>query len=917
MQLPLYKPHGHVFGNSQQDYHKSNMPERMTDAMNSSHFSSLSSLRGEHETGDFVQTHYKEAYRLAIDCLVSGGRDSYTDFIKGEHIGSFLSEEELVFITSNAKELPQQTQVEEIQTPLDSQSSSGTYWPVLSDSDAPTLELGWPGAMRENLQTNIDLLYHPPRPNCPNIKDVILKHIRDARQVIAIVMDMFTDVDILKEIVDASIRGVPVYVLLDDYHLKHFLTAAENSDVKLQQLRNMRVRTVKGEDYLCRSGTKFHGAMEQKFLLVDCHTVIYGSYRFTWSCTKINLSMVQVITGHLVRTYDEEFRTLYARSTVPDELSQPNDSLPSNEPPKLPVWTKYPSQSTQTIDRRDQLRHTLDSVYRKTCERNVYARDYNDNHFVPLNEHEFGLQNHMYKYLSPESNNYLKRHSYAGERHDGHIPQNVRARASNWNICRETGLGTNNYPMDNSYLVPPIYRSQKLRQTYNGNDKRILSVQQNMPTLEKTSKSFMRTLRIESYLQNPDIPFGDPSDYLDQYEPSNSFMAARMRSSHVFRPTMADHIGHTSQINNTPSVDSRSSSHYNPMRYSSMQWNPTLAQESNRLIQEEFRIKRKSLQILDDCNNSQSSLPSYASLGSVKSGQLVTNPDTFTDNWHKRHSLADPRSNTAYTPDSSGAMYGSFTQMQIDRGSASINMKHSGYGSNLKEDQRSVSHYDVKSMTDTKDPSTSFWQEPPSRTLSAASVGVGSMDSTAKSSRIGSQHFLKKSTSRIRSFLHIPGKKEERVRSEETASVTSEDSTDTIKADEESEAELDQRNSFPGYQEQEAKEKYSKPRFETEENRHTSQRSSESTSQRKLSVDDKKPKPEIDVLSWNKDRKADNRLYSRFEPFCSVQKKHSAYSSIEKTKNTPTEHSRMGRGHHENKIEKFFHRMGNLIHKTK
>lgn len=45
--------------------------------------------------------------------------------------------------------------------------------------------------------------------------------------------------------------------------------------------QNMRVRTVKGEDYQCRTGTKFHGGMEQKFILVDCHTVMYGSYRWT------------------------------------------------------------------------------------------------------------------------------------------------------------------------------------------------------------------------------------------------------------------------------------------------------------------------------------------------------------------------------------------------------------------------------------------------------------------------------------------------------------------------------------------------------------------------------------------------------------------------------------------------------------
>lgn len=50
-------------------------------------------------------------------------------------------------------------------------------------------------------------------------------------------MDMFTDVDIFKEVVDASIRGVPVYILLDELHLKSFLTMAENQDVKVQQLR--------------------------------------------------------------------------------------------------------------------------------------------------------------------------------------------------------------------------------------------------------------------------------------------------------------------------------------------------------------------------------------------------------------------------------------------------------------------------------------------------------------------------------------------------------------------------------------------------------------------------------------------------------------------------------------------------------
>lgn len=177
---------------------------------------------------------------MAVDHLVTGGRDSYLEFLKGERIGNFLSEEELVFITENAEKLPHQNNAEEINgpdCPQDNQSSSGTYWPIHSDVDTPDLELGWPEIMHEKLQTNIDLLFHPPRLNNPTIKEVIRKQIQQARQVIAIVMDMFTDVDIFKEIVDASIRGVAVYVLLDNFHLKSFLTMAENQDVKIQQLR--------------------------------------------------------------------------------------------------------------------------------------------------------------------------------------------------------------------------------------------------------------------------------------------------------------------------------------------------------------------------------------------------------------------------------------------------------------------------------------------------------------------------------------------------------------------------------------------------------------------------------------------------------------------------------------------------------
>ncbi|XP_059215718.1 protein FAM83B [Centropristis striata] len=926
--------------------------------MGSPELSLLSSLRGELKSEDYIQPHYKETYRLAIDRLVTSGRDSYHEFLKGERIASFLSEDELLFITENVGKLQPENNEGEINGPSDSQSSSGTYWPLHSDVDAPDLELGWPEVMHETLQTNIDLLFHPPRQNSPTIKEVIRKHIQDARQVVAIVMDMFTDVDIFKEAVDASLRGVPVYVLLDGFNLKSFLTMAENQDVKIQQLRNMRVRTVKGQDYLCRSGAKFHGAMEQKFLLVDCYTVIYGSYSFAWSFEKLNLSMVQVITGHLVKSYDEEFRTLYARSTVPAEFCPPEGLFQRNGPHGRQILPH--SHSAPKIERRDQLRHTLDTVYRKTCERRLGARDERfleeePNDRRPSFENGIGVPKPMPQFPSSETMSFLKRHSYAGERED--TPQNIRPRGSNWNISRETGNDTNHYPTDNYLPEPQIYRGEHRRQSYNGNDKQILSVQQNMKSLEDTSKSYMRTLRIESYLQHPDV--GDSCDYLDQFESqdrANSFMQGRIRSSLAFRSTIPEQMEPNRHMNNSSTGINSLAVPNTPLHYTSMQWNPTAAAEK-RISNEEFMQKRKSLQILDD-NQSNASYGQgrnayqsvYASLGRPKGGHMITNPDIMTDSWHKRHSVADPRSNTDYTHESSGHMYNAMARMQVNRSTAGINAQNGGYMSHLKDDQRSASHYDVKSITGTKSPGTPMWQEPPSRTLSAATLDVTDKDSTAKPNSMGSQHFLKKSTKKIKSLLNIPEKKEDSIPTMETLSLTSGGSTNTLTAEDEERVpygggklpqSMTNSNSTSEHQRRQIEEyhlKSSKPRFTTEEHQYPPQKPPQNLPQNlpqvslpKPTMQEKPRRPGLDSASWSKDRSTEAHLYSRFEPVRSFEKKHSMRSAHgfgnananfqEKTKVLPKgdsaiEHNitRAARSHHENKLEKFFHR---VFHKNK
>uniref|UniRef100_A0A8C4HU12 Scaffolding anchor of CK1 domain-containing protein n=1 Tax=Dicentrarchus labrax TaxID=13489 RepID=A0A8C4HU12_DICLA len=315
-----------------------------------SNLSCLSSLK-EEEIPVYIQPHYKETYRLAIYALLCGGKEAYKEFLRAEQINHFLSEEEILFILENAESPLVEDDAEEKR--VTDEVTPSTYFPTESDEEVPDLDLGWPEVSLEGADTSISLLFHPPKTKHP-------QHQRGGSQtdtggqVIAIAMDVFTDVDIFKEIITATLRGVVVYILLDDSHFKRFLTMT-------QMVGNLRVRTVQGQQYQCRSGVKFHGDLEQRFILVDCQSVLYGTYSYTWSFEKIHLSMVLVITGQLVCSYDEEFRRLYARSTVPPVQSKersavqyPRDSVALQSPNSSQLSLHQIHMRSRGIKRRPQ-----------------------------------------------------------------------------------------------------------------------------------------------------------------------------------------------------------------------------------------------------------------------------------------------------------------------------------------------------------------------------------------------------------------------------------------------------------------------------------------------------------------------------------------------------------------------------------
>ncbi|XP_013366358.1 PREDICTED: protein FAM83B isoform X2 [Chinchilla lanigera] len=397
-------------------------------------------------------------------------------------------------------------------------------------------------------------------------------------------MDIFTDVDIFKEIVEASTRGVSVYILLDEFNFNHFFSMTEKQGCQIQRLRNIRVRTVRGQDYLSKSGTKFHGKMEQKFLLVDCQKVIYGSYSYMWSFEKAHLSMVQVITGHLVESFDEEFRTLYARSCVPSPFAQEElarakqgHALWENGVYQRSVSSLASISSQRNLFGRQDKIHNLDSSYLKG--RGMY----------PFNEHDkYGIRNHGYKphfvpnfngpmrqFQPSQINENWKRHSYAGEQPEttpylllnralnraSNPPGSWRRPSDSLSVASSsrggyTGLHStaaqsfaDRLAQRKTTNLPE--RNSNVRRSFNGTDNHIRFLQQRMPTLERTTKSFLRSRRIESYLNDNSEAVldangsasgerGEGCESPENLKASALYSHSRLRSSFAFKPTLPE-----------------------------------------------------------------------------------------------------------------------------------------------------------------------------------------------------------------------------------------------------------------------------------------------------------------------------------------------------------------------------------------
>ncbi|XP_031718281.1 mucin-5AC-like [Anarrhichthys ocellatus] len=282
---------------------------------------------------------YCENQRLALEAFLRDGREEFVKYLGAHSLRGFLSDPELETLAEAVEpydpgsELFFPENAEEDEPPL-----SLHYWPELSDTSVPQMDLCWLDNISYRGVTRTSVYTQPPLEGQVHIKEVVRKMIAQAQKVIAVVMDVFTDVDIFRDLLDAGFkRKVSVYILLERTTLPHFQSMCQRANMHAGHLKNLRVRCTDGAEFYTRSCTKVRGQMGHRFMFIDGDKAVSGSYSFTWTSSRLDKNLITVVTGQAVEAFDRLFCVLYATSSSVDLRQVATETEPEVEPLPQPA----------------------------------------------------------------------------------------------------------------------------------------------------------------------------------------------------------------------------------------------------------------------------------------------------------------------------------------------------------------------------------------------------------------------------------------------------------------------------------------------------------------------------------------------------------------------------------------------------
>ncbi|TFK12414.1 barrier-to-autointegration factor [Platysternon megacephalum] len=227
---------------------------------------------------------HHESVRLATDALLDGGTETYLQALNEEGEVDFLSSVEAQYIKKNAREpyYANESHAERETGPRQNDAGSlqsGTYFPI-SEGSEPALLHTWSTAEKPYLKEKSSATVYFQTEKNSNIRDIIRRCISKTSQVLAIMMDVFTDTEIFCDVLEAANkRGVFVYLLLDQSNIKLFSEMCDKVQI--------------AEDHF-----------------------------------KVHRNFLSKFTGQVVELFDEEFRHLYALSKPVMGLRSPTHTVP-------------------------------------------------------------------------------------------------------------------------------------------------------------------------------------------------------------------------------------------------------------------------------------------------------------------------------------------------------------------------------------------------------------------------------------------------------------------------------------------------------------------------------------------------------------------------------------------------------------
>ncbi|KAM4716425.1 protein FAM83G [Anableps anableps] len=265
------------------------------------------------------QFFYCEEQRLALEALLQDGREAFVKYLESRGLRGFLSDLEQETLTAALEPFDPHSELFSGEREDEPEPLSLQYWPDVSDTSIPQMDLGWPDSESYRGVTRTSVYTQPPMEGQAHIKEVVRKMIAQAQKVIAVVMDVFTDVDIFRDLLDAGFkRKVSVYILLERTTLPHFLSMCRRANMHPGHLKHLRVRCTEGAEFYTRYCTKVKGQLGHRFMFIDGDKAVSGSYSFTWMSSRLDRNLITVITGQTVDAFDQLFRYLYVTSSFVD-----------------------------------------------------------------------------------------------------------------------------------------------------------------------------------------------------------------------------------------------------------------------------------------------------------------------------------------------------------------------------------------------------------------------------------------------------------------------------------------------------------------------------------------------------------------------------------------------------------------------